>query len=369
MIDIKELLYEGCRAEMQEKDKAEAGKTGSLRGGNSGSLFMQEDGTLASIGGCARKALLRMLGIEVPDGEDYNSKALMFQLGHSNENSWVEWLERSWTGDGKVILRETDIPTRWETRNGTPVTGRPDIVLAQAKPSINGGRPRSVVGLELKQAASVWTCRDILRDKPKAAHVCQSAHYSMALGIPFELWYANRVNFHILGAHIPWVGRHFPRHEERNSQYCDYQLDDGKPATDSKVYKNGNVKAGRPAAPPSKQIFRVLPFTHGFKLVWRPQEDGTQRLYAHAADLSEADAQATLVTDEGIREYYETAANAVATDILPPEPAQLDVFGDRAGYRDCTYCHFQKVCDGFKGGTQGWLQEVKKHVDAADTNK
>jgi hypothetical protein len=364
-IDIKGLLEAGAASEKAEKDSAEAGKTGYLRGGNSGSLIMQEDGTLASIGGCARKALLRMLGIEVPDGEDYNSKALLFQAGLSNEDMWTSWLERSWTGDGKVILRETDIPTRWETRNGTPVTGRPDIVLAQAKPSINGGRPRSVVGLELKQIASMWTVRDVLQDKPKAEHVAQSAHYSMALGVPFELWYASRVNHYVFGTQLAWIVRQFPRHEERHSEKLDYEMSQ---EVTPRARKDG--KGMTKGAKSTMAAWRVLPFVHGFKLTWgEPDAEGSRTLSIRAADLPEEADRVSVVTEEGIREYYETAANAVASDVLPPRPAAKDVFGDDLKYTNCKYCPLQNVCDNYTGGTQGWLQEVKKQVDAADTNK
>jgi len=357
-IDVKGLLLEGALLEKAEKDSKEAEKVGVLRGGNSGSLVQTDEG-LRSIGGCARKALLRMLGTEVPDDEDYGSKSLMFALGLANEDSWATWLERSWTGQGKgMLLREEDVPTYWATRNGTPVTGRPDIVLAGAD-----GTPQH--GLELKQISSMWTARDVLQDKPKTAHVCQAAHYSMVLGVPFTLAYTSRVNFHVMGNQdqFSWVQRHFPRYGERHSDKCDYKLDDGKEATPEKVYKNGNVKPGRPAQPPSQQIFRVLPFVHTFTLSWEDEEDGTKRLWIAPSDLNfEEAARKTLVTDEGIEEYYETAANAVETDVLPPEPAALDVFGNEAKWRDCQYCPLQAVCvqvqEQGETSTQKWLGMV-----------
>lgn len=357
-IDVKGLLLEGALLEKAEKDGKEAEKVGVLRGGNSGCLVATDEG-IRSIGGCARKALLRMLGTEVPDDEDYGSKSLMFQLGLSNEDSWATWLERSWTGQGKgMLLREEDIPTRWATRNGTPVTGRPDIVLADKE-----GQPQ--LGLELKQASSMWTVRDILQDKPKTAHVCQAAHYSMVLDVPFTLAYSNRVNWHIMGNQdqFSWVQRHFPRYGERHSDKCDYKLDDGKEAVPEKVYKNGNVKPGRPAQPPSQQIFRVLPFVHTFTLSWEDEDDGGKRLWIAPSDLDFGEAaQKTLVTEEGIQEYYETAAMAVETDVLPPEPAMLDVFGNVAKFRDCQYCPLQDICAqaGETTTTRQWLHAVNE---------
>ena len=116
--------------------------------------------------------------------------------------------------------------------------------------------------------------------------------------------------------------------------------------------------------------WRVLPFVHGFKLTWgEPDADGSRALRIRAADLPEEADRVSVVTEEGIREYYETAANAVESDVLPPRPAPKDVFGDDLKYTNCKYCPLQNVCDNYQGGTAGWLQEVKKQVDAAESNK
>ena len=349
-IDIVGLLHEGIRLETEEGKKHEASKVGSLRGGNSGSLIETAEG-LATIGGCARKALLRSMSLEIPDLEDMNSKAWMFAAGHLNEDGWVRWLERSWTVG--PVLREADVPTNWSTRNGTPVTGRPDIVLAH---KVTG----PVVGLELKQASSIWTVRDVLRDKPKTPHLCQAGHYSWQLGVPFELHYANRVNYHVLGAHLGWIGGHFPRYNQRHSDKCGYKLGEPQEATADSVYKNGKVKPGKPAKPAFQEIFRVLPFVHGFKLRW--DENGVMHYRPHDLGL-DAEKQ-TLISQEGIREFYETAASAIETDKLPPRPAMLDALGEPAKWNDCTYCPLNKLCDEYHGGTRGWVSQVRKEVDS-----
>lgn len=362
------LLHEGIALEEAEHKAQESTKVGTLRGGNTGCL-VQTDFGLKAIGACPRLALLRMLGMEVRDGEDKgqeNSKQHMWQNGHANEDGWADWLGRSWGAQGGVLLRETEVPTRWETRNGTPVTGRPDIVLADASGKL-------VLGLELKQASSMWTVRDILRDKPKTAHLCQAGHYSMALGsangaapgsagLPFDLLYRSSVNYHIFGKEVAWVGRHFPRYGQRHSDKCEYKLGEPQPATAETTYKNGKVKPGKPAKPAFQEIFRVLPFVHGFNTRWA---DGT--LEVKPSDLGDDAWEPSLITEEGIREYFESAANALTTDVLPPEPVAMDHTGQALGWRACTYCPLQAVCDKHAAqdalqSTQAWMKDVQAAI-------
>jgi hypothetical protein len=355
-IDIISLLQEGIRKQEEEGNAAEEDKVGHLRGGNSGCLIETEE-SIQALGACPRKALLRGLLIKLPDDEDMNSKAWMFSAGHLNEEGWAGWLHRSWASvPGQTILREADVPTYWKTRNNTPVTGRPDIVLARDGTNI--------LGLELKQASSIWTVRDVLQDKPKTPHLCQAGHYSWQLGVPFELHYANRVNYHVMGAHLPWVGRHFPRYGARHSDKCDYKLGEPTEAKPETTYKNGKVKEAKPAKPAYQEIFRVLPFVHGFKLRW--DVEGT--LHYRPVDMPVEEETRTLITKEGIQEYYETAASAVTTNILPPRPAMLDATGEPAKWNDCTYCPMAKVCDLYQGNTSGWLKEVKKEIDTQKKN-
>src|SRR6267378_3918819 len=101
----------------------EAGKRiGALRAGNSG--ISDEEGNIA--GACARVAHLRQLGVELE--EPSYSKLIMFERGYDSEDMITKDLEKT-LGPDEKILRETEIPTRWQTKSGTWVTGRPDIVL------------------------------------------------------------------------------------------------------------------------------------------------------------------------------------------------------------------------------------------------
>lgn len=362
------LLHAGIADEEAEHRAAEGGKLGTLRGGNSGCMVLTDEGP-RTIGGCARKALLRMLGIEVAEEEEgqAHSKQLMFAAGHFNEDAWARSLGRVWQGK---LLRETEVPTRWETSNGTPVSGRPDIVLArnEGREGSEGTTTTPVLGLELKQLSSIFTAGAILADRPKVEHLCQAAHYSWQLGVPFDLVYISRVNWNVMAAHQPWVGRQFPRYGGRHSEWCVYKLGEPQDATPDTTYKNGKVKPGKPAKPAFYEIKRILPFVHGFNLRWVDDGTGSEgtadsaswRLEMKPSDLGDDAWQPSLITQDGIREFYESAANAQQTDALPPRPAQLDADGQRAKYDPCGYCPLAPVCDSYQGSsTKEWLKQVQ----------
>ena len=206
MSKIKELYLAGLRARIKEHDDREKAKTGTLRGGNSG--IITEGGIAA--GACGRLTYLRAKGINPNPIEE--ERELMFAAGRSNEDSWLDALKRSYDGP---ILCEEEIPTHWITTEGTPVTGRPDIVLGKddgvatedTKYSYspdeewNDGPARAFaphLGIELKLVSSLWTARTVLiEDTPKIEHLIQSAHYSWQLDCPFELWYTSRADYHI----------------------------------------------------------------------------------------------------------------------------------------------------------------------------
>lgn len=227
------------------------------------------------------------------------------------------------------------------------------------------GKP--VVGIEAKQASSLWTCRDILKDAPKTNHLAQAAHYSWQLGVPFHLVYTNRVNFAVLGNHLPWVNRHFPKYGARHSEKLDYEMGKESGPTPEKVYKNGNVKPAKGPKPGYMEPFRIRPFVHSFRLRW--DEDGT--MHVGPEDLGPEAEQKTLITKDGLKAYYETAADALTTDVLPPEPVALDAFGEEAKYRECNFCPLNSVCETYADGkkpqrTSEWLRDVKCATEGRD---
>jgi hypothetical protein len=272
MSKVKSLYLKGLRDRIKEHDSREGTKLGTLRGGNSG--IITDSGVAA--GACGRLTYLRMKGVNPNPIEE--ERELMFAAGRSNEDTWLEALKRSWDGP---ILCEEDIPTKWETENGIPVTGRPDIVLLN-----NDNSPR--LGIELKLVSSVWTARDILiEDKPKMNHLIQAAHYSWQLDIPFELWYTSRADYHIGSG---W---------ERNVFKKAINLDHANKYVE--VNDDGHPK-------------KLTPFIAGFTLSWG---DSGRLIYKSVQTNQSVE---TIITKASIEKFYNSVAEIEETKQLPPRP-------------------------------------------------
>jgi len=316
MLDIKQLLWDGIAVSIAENEGLESLKTGTLRGGNSG--IITADGIVT--GACPRLTYLRMKGISVNPID--KNRELMFHAGRSNEDGWVESLSRSYSGP---ILTEEDVPTKWFTDNGTPVTGRPDIVLCDYRPEfsmdgikamVKGGKPLADFaiprhGLELKLVSSVWTARDILvTDIPKMNHLIQAAHYSMALDIPFDLWYTCRADFAVGSG---WEQNVFKK---------------GKDIPEMEISKDGSVK-------------KITPFARGYSLSW----DANGRLsYRSLASNKQTE---TIITKDSIRLFYNTVAEVDQTGILPKKVVGLKGNG-QSSYNPCDFCVLKQTCSNSK---------------------
>lgn len=311
-VNVRKLFYDGGRLLQEEHAATEATKVGTLRVGNTG---LYDSATDTWAGPCARRTFLRMKGIEVP--EESNGaidQTLMFEAGFKNEDSWVERLEKTWTGDGKGILREEEIAVSWDTASGIKVTGRPDVVLTQ------DGKP--VHGIELKLMSSVWTVRDILTGSPKPGHLMQAGHYSWQLGVPYSLCYTLRADMAVLGFAVPL----FPKLGQEGSQYCEYNERD-------------------------KVIKKVKPFMKEYKLEWV----GNTLAYT---DTDTGIKKESIVTIERIKEYYEQIA--VADKVLP-RPLNLNPDGTKGGYTLCDYCSIKSTCDKYEGESlERWTDEVQR---------
>ena len=316
MSKIQELFELGTRNMVMAHDELEKTKVGILRAGNTG--LMLADGRVT--GKCARLTYLRYKGIRVEEA-DY-SRELMFAAGRTNEDSWLEVLRAA--DPTLVIKREEEIPIAWTTDNGVPVTGRPDIVLGHN--GLLSGKFVPEIGIELKQACSLWTVRDVgIQMKPKMLHLMQAAHYSWQLGIPFELWYTNRTDFAVMG----WAQRNFPKPGEPGSDRCEYN-------------DKGEIK-------------KVLPFVQGYELMWTPAGQMNYRAVGHERWTT------TLITQQGIVDYFSTVAAMDETDVLPPAPTNLEADGSRGPYSICSYCPLQSVCDSHKGkSVAAWTEIVAK---------
>lgn len=348
-IDVRDLFVRGQKKLQAEGARKESTKVGTLRAGNSGMLT--EDGQI--IGPCMALTYLRFKGIDVKGLEDDGDsggaagRELMFEAGRVNEDLWTAVLEQTWDGP---ILREEQIATTWETSKGIRVTGRPDIVLCQSI----GGRGKVVVepqlGLELKQISSFWTAYEVLfKGQPKYPHLLQAAHYSWQLGIPFELWYTCRADYHV----ADWIKSQLPRPGEPNSEplaYTYYGLKaDRSRSKISKMEYEERSPNTRQADP-----LKVTPFIKGYKIEIRA---GTL-FYSSVGDNQW---HKTNITVDSIVRYYETVPELTE---VPPEPKVLKADGTRANYKAKDYCSMGPLCCAYQAGRNidEWTQEVKQKL-------
>lgn len=342
---IKDLLKAGMQKQVAKANEQEATKLNTLRAG-SGGLFL--DGQ--TVGTCTRLATLRSLGINVKEEE--LEREFMFAGGRANEDIWLASLRESWTG---IIKAEEEIPTSWTTKNGMPVTGRPDIVLCNDK-----GDPE--LGLELKQVSSVWTGRTVLFEgQPKLDHLIQSAHYSWQLGIPFELWYTSRVDFDI--SMNPIIKNLLPKEGQAKSEFIQYgyyeQIDSNRAKSGKSKRKISETEYEIRRVSGDSRVFRdavkVLPFAVGYVL------DFSAEGYLTYTSSLTGETRESIVKKDQLIEYYEYLSKLVETRKLGPRPLTLKADGNPENYSKCDYCPLKKACDSSESmGFERWLLEVKQ---------
>lgn len=296
------------------------------------------------------------------------SRKLMFQAGVSNEDIWYDTIKDVWDGP---ILREEEVATYWKTKNGIEVTGRPDIVLCtdDARMSDEQTEPRPVVGIELKLVSALWTGRDALFEgKPKFNHLCQAAHYSWQLDIPFELWYTNRVDF----ATNDIANRVLPKYGTDKFKTLEEHLEVGyyrqTLSRSGRVYGKAireeeflREEANRNYGFDIGQVYvstkKFYPFAVGFVLEWI---DDT--LYYTSTEFPEESPTKTLITKQNIESFFNHVASMPETDDLGPRPLTLKGDGKPANYTICTYCpkFLDDACN--KTSYKEWIEEVRKNV-------
>lgn len=289
--------YKSGIKKMQDDHNAEeVKKLGILRAGNSGLLIANQGNKL--IGPCARQVYLRFKGIKTETIED--SKEHMFAAGRGNEDIWALTFAKGWP---HKLLRETEVPTSWVTKNDTKVTGRPDMVLLDAE-------DKPVLGLELKLVSSVWTARDkLFQGEPSLEHICQATHYSWQTGIPFQIWYASRVDWPVVG----WMQKNFPKDGEPGSEYCEYN-------------NKGEIK-------------KVRCFLVGYELRVDPK-DKTDFVYYRQIreDRTTGPWIRSIVSVERIEDYYNYLSHLEQSNELPAEPENQTATGEKMNWKKSGYC-------------------------------
>lgn len=328
---ILDLFRTGQNTLKQKAKEEEATKKGILRGGNSGLLF--EDGN--HTGYCMSQTWLRLNGGDtkiLESSSPNGGRELMFEAGRVNEDAWHNTLIHSgWNG---TILREEQIPVKWSTKNGTLVTGRPDMVLLDEQ-----GTPK--VGIELKLVSSIWTARTVLITRtPKLAHLIQAAHYSWQLGVPFELWYTNRTDFE---ASSDFSTKAYPAYGEPGSELFTYRFYKIIADPSTGEFKKSVINEAKYNLLRSNneeveaKVGKYLPFVQGFKLSF----DTKGRLWYVDACNPDAEAQLTVVTKERIQGYYEKLSTL---DKVPKEPLTIKPNGKPENYKLSSYCSLGDDC-------------------------
>lgn len=307
---IDEYMYEVLLRDQVDHREADKEKIGTLRGGSCG--VMDEAGSVT--GTCHRRAHLRSIGIEI-EGLD-KDKLVMFSGGRANEvvieELLADYLPEDRSRGERMIKKEEDIPTTWETENGTKVTGRPDVVLGYNRQGVF--RPEMMI--EAKKISSLWTAKSVLFEgMPKTVHLIQAMHYAWALGeqynegvpVPSSLVYVNYDNFAV----PDWAGKFFPRMGEELSEYVSYNEKEGK--------NYGKVKA-------------ILPFIKSYELTL---DDG--RLFV--------DGEESILDVDSLVRYYEYVSEMSETKDLGPMPATVDAMtGQDLRYTNCSYCPLFETC-------------------------
>lgn len=299
-INLEKIYFEGEQVLVDEHNKDESSKTGTLRGGSSGCIVDDK-----VHGKCARLSHMRSEGYQDEVSID---KHLMFSNGYANEDQWLPRMKSAWPYG---ILCEEEIPVVWHTENGTKVTGRPDMVLLN-----NEGAPE--LGIEHKLVCSPTTAYNVLaKGMPALAHLIQATHYAMRLGIEFRLVYTSRSNY----------GLGFPNLKKTWDTVPD------------RYFTN-------------EKRFAVAPFIVEYHL--KVDSDDKICYSRNGGDTWTK----TFLTSAGITDYYEKTSMIKEKGKLGPRPENKNILGKPNSWKACDGCVLQDVCDKYEHGDyQRWFDE------------
>ncbi len=327
-INITERLAAARAKDRADYLEAAKKKQGQLRAGNSG--IMSPTGDIA--GGCHRVAHLRQLGIELDPPTP--ARLIMFEGGFANEDRIYQDLIKSTSipsgsSNPEVILREEEVPVSWKTKNGTEVTGRPDIVICRTAPTtdeIREGKqpekPVPMLGLELKSVNSVWVARDVLfSGKPKLDNICQAVHYGWKLNIPYKLIY-RQYNIQV----APAFGLNAPAPGAPGYEQCEFNA-------------KGKLK-------------NIQPWELVYDL--RINANGSVDYSVEGKDTWTR----TLVNTADIERYYEFVSEMAAKKTLGPKFLNIDCLGNEL-FRHEDYCRACAVAEEVENSYEDWILVCK----------
>lgn len=312
-------MLAGIREAVRESAKQTAQDAGKgFRGGSTGLII---DGV--STGKCTREAVARYLGAEPPrDETEWVNKQLMFEAGHTNEDSWYENTARVWPG---VILREEEFPIEW-TLDGYTGTGREDFIFCTER-----GIEEPLFFAEHKLESSLNTIKSVLlQGQPKLEHVIQTSNYMHRKQLPGELWYTLRFDSSV--PDWPFITQHLPANVH----------DTGHP-----MYKYcGFSGAGK--------VTKILPHIVGYRLRWH---EGV--VYWQTMDGG-SKWNKSIITINGIDNFYRSMIHMIEQEELPPRPVVYEIDGSKGHYNKCDYCDWATVCNEAGDDFGKWRSAVER---------
>jgi hypothetical protein len=315
MIDIRAILVRGHLALAAQRKASEAEQAGHPRVGSSGCVT--ESGEI--YGTCHRVALARLLGIDSqPDVETEEGLAtdLLWKGGEANEWHWERILSLGLPGEVRVD-ESGEVSIRAEI-DGAPADtlGHPDRVLF-----MRGGA--ALFGIELKGIFGGSTARTVYFDKtPKNENLVQAAAYFALSGLPgYALCYTS---------------------------YCWIEM----PYWAQKKYGQKHIK----------------PFYRVFYMEWRDD-------VLWYRDETETEWVRTVITKEGIKDYYRLLSEMQTAKDLGPRVTGHYVSGEPHHFGEhaqCGLCQFKDACEAYDADKDydGFLERIRAitKCETANTN-
>lgn len=373
MLDINKIFSQGREAKAKAHSSRDEAKLGNLRGGMAGMLVSEPDKDVV-YGGCHRKALLRMKGLDVPPVEyEYE----MFDEGYSNEDVLNSLLQSGY--DGPIIF-EDDYPIEWNLESGRLITGRADAIIGKVlskkekaevekayksvdaalkkAPIIAGivkekehyiksliakelGYFVAVHGLEYKKKLSWNGVRNAhFNHTPDTKHLIQSAHYSFKLGekaglpcpLPYSLIYRWGVKWNL----------------DSELRIDTVEKASTTDLVETRVFGREDWR-GRPGA--------VVPGRRIFNLTWK-----NDKLYYKTEGMKQA--RETNITMQAITDFYTAVDEMEKHKNLGPRPSSKHPgVGVRATFSDCGFCKLKTECYKYEENYDEWLDRMIAEID------